>query len=179
MKPAVYVMPFVAFAVLGYIVFYSYFSTPPANEPSALIGRPVPALELSPLDENTPSFGPSDFTGHITVLNVFASWCAPCREESPMLSMLSKVKGVALYGLVYKDSPQKARAFLGGIGNPFSRIALDQKGDAANTWDISGVPETFVIDEKGIVRLRITGPLTAAALADRLLPAIRQAKLAQ
>ncbi len=179
MKQAAYVMPFVAFAVLGYIVFYSYFSMPPASEPSALIGKPVPVLVLPPLDANTKSFDARDFAGHITVLNVFASWCAPCRAEAPMLSMLSKVKGVALYGLVYKDSPEKARAFLSAIGNPFSRIALDQKGQAGAAWDISGVPETFVIDDKGVVRLRVTGPLTAAALADRLLPAIKQAKLAE
>ena len=110
------------------------------------------------------------------MVNVFASWCVPCRTEAPVLARLAASRGVALYGLVQKDTPAKVRAFLGEVGNPFQRIALDADGRASIEWGVYGVPETFVIDGRGIIRARFVGALTDEVLANDLLPAIAQAK---
>src|SRR6201986_5125751 len=119
-----------------------------------LVGKPAPVTPLPALDAQAQSFGPADLrSGHVTVVNVFASWCAPCREEAPMLQTLAQMKSISLYGMVQKDTPAKARAFLADFGNPFQRIDLDADGRASIEWGVYGVPETFVIDGKGIIRL--------------------------
>jgi cytochrome c biogenesis protein CcmG/thiol:disulfide interchange protein DsbE len=179
MKRAIYIIPVLLFAGLAYFLFHSLIAPPPEELPSALIGKPAPALTLAPLDANAQGFGPSNLKGHVTVVNVFASWCAPCREEAPLLSTLANMQGVALYGLVYKDTPEKARAFLADVGNPFSRIGLDRSGEAGIEWGVYGVPETFVVDADGIIRLRYAGPLTPDVLSARILPAIEQARRAE
>ena len=115
-------------------------------------------------------------SGHVTVVNLFAHWCIPCRLEGPGLAEIASLKGVALYGIAYKDSPDKAREFLNEMGNPYSRIDLDGDGRAGIEWGITGVPETFVVDAKGIVRLRYAGPLIGDALTAIVLPAIRNAE---
>jgi cytochrome c biogenesis protein CcmG/thiol:disulfide interchange protein DsbE len=125
-----------------------------------------------------PGLAPADFAqGRVTVLNVWASWCAPCRVEAPLLDRLAGDKSIALFGLVYKDKPANARGFLAEMGNPFSRIGLDASGNAGIEWGIYGVPETFVIDGQGIVRARIVGALTDdGKFTGDLLPAIADAK---
>lgn len=179
MKRAIYIVPVLLFAGLAFFLFHSLIAPPPSELPSALIGKPAPDVQSPPLDAKAQGFGPSDFRGHVTVLNVFASWCVPCRAEAPLLSTLANLKGVSLYGLVYKDTPQKARAFLSDVGNPFSRLGLDSSGTAGIEWGIYGVPETFVIDAGGIVRLRYAGPLTPDVLTSQILPAIEQARQAE
>lgn len=178
MKRLIYILPVVAFAVLAAIFFYQLSQPKPPNElPSALIGKPVPSRNLPALDAQTRGFDPRDFaTGHVTVVNIWASWCAPCRAEAPALAQLSTDKDVRLFGLVYQDNPQTARAFLDEIGNPFARIARAD-GRAGIEWGVYGVPETFVIDGRGIVRARIVGALTDGDKYTReLLPAIAAAK---
>jgi cytochrome c biogenesis protein CcmG, thiol:disulfide interchange protein DsbE len=176
MRQLAYIIPIALFVVLTIFLFHSLIAPPPSELPSMLIDKPAPALSLPPLDANAQSFGPNDFKGHVTVLNVFASWCVPCREEAPALASLSSLKGVALYGMVYKDTPEKARAFLADVGNPFARIALDADGRAGIDWGVYGVPETFVIDPRGIVRYRFAGGLDAGSVTAQLLPAIAQAR---
>jgi cytochrome c biogenesis protein CcmG/thiol:disulfide interchange protein DsbE len=128
------------------------------------------------LDAQTQAFTPADLrAGHVSIVNVFASWCAPCRTEAPALQALSKLKGVTLYGMVQRDTPTKARAFLADVGNPYNRIDLDADGRASIEWGVYGVPETFVVDGKGIIRLRYAGPLTADVLETQILPAIARA----
>jgi len=179
MKRAIYIIPVLLFAGLAWFLFHSLIAPPPTELPSALIGKPAPALTLAPLDMNAQGFGPADLKGHVTIVNVFASWCVPCREEAPLLSTLAGLKGVALYGLVYKDTPEKARAFLKDVGNPFSRIGLDKSGEAGIEWGVYGVPETFVVDADGIIRLRYAGPLTPDVLSGQILPAIERARDAE
>ncbi len=179
MKRALYIVPVILFAGLAFFLFHSLVAPPPGDLPSALIGKPAPDVVSPPLDAKAQGFGPSDFKGHVTVLNVFASWCVPCRAEAPVLATLSNTKDVSLYGLVYKDTPQKARAFLNEVGNPYARIGLDSSGEAGIEWGIYGVPETFVIDARGIVRLRYAGPLTPDVLTSQILPAIEQAQQAE
>lgn len=178
MKRLIYILPVVAFAVLAGVLFYQ-LSQPstPGELPSALIGKPVPQHALPALDAQTRGFGPADLAkGHVTVVNIWASWCAPCRAEVPALAALSADKSVRLYGVAYRDKPEAARAFLDELGNPFARIARAD-GRAGIEWGISGVPETFVVDGHGIVRARIVGALTDGDKYTReLLPAIAAAK---
>jgi cytochrome c biogenesis protein CcmG/thiol:disulfide interchange protein DsbE len=174
---ALYILPAVGFIVVAAFLFYSLREPAPDVLSSVMIGKPVPKLDLPPLDSSTPGFGPRELAaGHVTVVNVFASWCVPCRTEAPTLARLAAMHDVVIYGLVQKDAPAKVRAFLGEVGNPFQRIALDADGRASIEWGVYGVPETFVIDGRGIIRARIVGAVTDAVLANELLPAIAQAK---
>ena len=177
MRRLLYTVPVAAFGVLAYLLFHS-LATPPPNElPSVLIDKPAPLISLPALDANAKGFTRRDLSaGHVTVLNVWASWCAPCREEAPIFNDAANWRGVALYGLVYKDKPDKARAFLAEVGNPFERIDLDRDGRAAIDWGVYDVPETFVIDGRGIIRLRYSGPVTPDILASTIRPAIEQAR---
>jgi len=177
MKRWIFIVPLLLFAALAYVLFSSLISPPPQDLPSVLIDKPAPHVVLPALDGETQSFGAADLTdGHVTVINVFASWCIPCRDEAKILPVLAHLKGVALYGMVYKDTPEKARQFLNEVGNPFSRIALDESGRAGIDWGVYGVPETFVIDGKGIIHLRHAGPLTPGVIEKQILPAIEQAR---
>lgn len=180
MKRLLYLLPAAVFGVLAYLLFTSLHAPPPDEIPSALLGKPAPPIELPPLDRKTPSFRTADLkSGHVTVLNVWASWCVPCRMEAPVLDRLMHIPGTALYGLVYKDRAAQARAFLDEVGNPFARLDLDAKGRAAIDWGVYDVPETFVIDGKGIIRWRYSGPITGEMLSRQLLPAIESARQPQ
>ncbi|MGH6889739.1 MAG: DsbE family thiol:disulfide interchange protein [Rhizomicrobium sp.] len=177
MRRLLYLLPGFVFAGLLYLFFHSLSGPPPDELPSALIGRSAPAIRLPALDSRAKAFDSADLrAGHVTILNVWASWCVPCRAEAPALAELSQTPGIVLYGMVYKDKPEAAREFLSQFGNPFSRIDLDGTGRAGIEWGIYGVPETFVIDPRGIVRLRYAGPLTAETLDNVILPAIRRAR---
>jgi cytochrome c biogenesis protein CcmG/thiol:disulfide interchange protein DsbE len=144
--------------------------------PSALIGEPAPATALPPLEGGAlPGLSSKDFAGRVTLLNVFASWCAPCREEHPVLLALAGDKRYALVALNYKDKPQNARRFLGDLGNPFAAIGVDETGRTAIDWGVYGVPETFLIGKDGRIAYKHVGPLTPDSVRDRLLPQIEKA----
>ena len=177
MKRLLYAVPVVAFLVLAGFLFRSLILPPPEVLPSALIGKPAPQVNLPPMDAKTQGFTRSDLTaGHVTVVNFFASWCVPCRMESAQLMALSKMPGITLYGVDYEErQPGAGRAFLDALGNPFSRIVADAHGTAGIDWGVYGVPETYVVDGKGVVRFKLVGPLTADALKQQLLPAIQAA----
>ncbi len=177
MNRALYILPALGFMVVAAFLFYSLKEPAPDVLSSVMIGKPVPQLVLPPLDSGAQGFGPRELAaGHVTVVNVFASWCVPCRTEAPTLGRLAASRDVVVYGLVQKDVPAKVRAFLGEVGNPFQRIALDADGRASIEWGVYGVPETFVIDGRGIIRARFVGAVTDEVLANDLLPAIAQAK---
>ena len=177
MRRLVYVLPFVLFAVLAGVFYANLHGPAPDVLPSAMIGKPVPPRALPPLDNETKGFSTADLTGHVTVVNVWASWCVPCRQEAPALAELGSDRSVVLYGFVYKDKPDAARAFLHEVGNPFARIGFDADGSTAIDWGVYGVPETYVIDAKGIIRERYVGPLTDDALASIIRPAIARARI--
>ena len=176
----IYVVPAGVFLVLAAVFFAALHRTGATGEaplPSMLIGKKVPDLELAALDAAAQGFGPKDLAaGHVTVVNVFASWCAPCRSEAPLLARLAGRADFALYGLVQKDTPANIRNFLAENGNPFARIGLDSDGRASIEWGVYGVPETFVVDGHGVVRARIVGEITEEVLKDQLLPAVAAAK---
>ena len=158
----IFILPVAAFALLAFFLFRSLWSPPPRVIPSALLNKPVPRLVLPPLDGRGPAFTPADLaSGHVSVVNVFASWCAPCRVEAPQLVTLSKVPGIALYGLVQKDKPEAARAFLDEVGDPFDKIVQDIDGRASIEWGVYGVPETFLIGREGKIVYKLVGPITS------------------
>jgi len=173
-----YFLPAIAF--VGLIAVFGLSLVRPSDTPlltSPLLDKPAPRLVLPTLDAKSSAFLPGDLAaGHVTVLNVWASWCVPCRAEAPALTQLAMRQDIVLYGLVYKDAPAKARAFLDDQGKPYSRIDHDTDGRAGIEWGITGVPETFVIDRKGIIRLRYAGPLVGSALTEIVLPAIAKAE---
>ncbi|CDX52517.1 thiol:disulfide interchange protein [Mesorhizobium sp. LCM 4577] len=144
--------------------------------PSALIGLPAPQTDLPPLEGmSLPGLESKDFAGKVTLVNVFASWCAPCREEHPVLLGLSQDKRFTLAALNYKDQPENARRFLGDLGNPYQAIGVDPAGRAAIDWGVYGVPETFVIGKDGKIAYKHVGPLTPDSVKALLLPQIEKA----
>ena len=156
----------------------------PSNLPSALIGKPVPEFALPPvanlLGDNGPVPGLSSAafkTGKVSVLNVWASWCAPCMVEHPTLIELGK-QGIPLFSINYKDKPEAARRFLATHGNPYRAIGADESGFTAIDFGVYGVPETFVIDGDGKIVLRFPGPLSPEIVSDKIMPAIKKAERA-
>jgi cytochrome c biogenesis protein CcmG, thiol:disulfide interchange protein DsbE len=145
--------------------------------PSALIGQPAPLTNLPPVAglDNVPGITPEDFKGKVTILNVFASWCAPCRDEHPVLIELAKDKRFQLIAINYKDKPEQAAAFLGELGNPYAKIGADVSGRAGIDWGVYGVPETYVIGPDGTIRHKHVGPLDAASVAKEILPEVAKA----
>jgi cytochrome c biogenesis protein CcmG/thiol:disulfide interchange protein DsbE len=175
------------FVVLGLVAlfFVSLETVDPQRLPSVLIGKPVPVFALAPIprensaDAAFPGFASSDLAkGEPSIVNVWASWCAPCAIEQPTLLAFAKESGVPLYGLNYKDKPDAARSFLGRFGNPFKAIGMDESGRIAIEFGVYGVPETFVIDGKGRIVTRYPGPLTADAIKNEIMPALEKAKAA-
>jgi cytochrome c biogenesis protein CcmG/thiol:disulfide interchange protein DsbE len=157
----------------------------PSRLPSALIGKPAPPLNLPPLEGLTrddgqpfPGIDTAAFTrdGTVAVVNFWASWCAPCVEEHPLLVSLAQRSGIALYGINYKDQATNARRFLGRYGNPFKAVGADVTGRAAIEWGVYGMPETFVIDRQGRIAYKHVGPLSPESLTTKLLPAIEAAR---
>jgi cytochrome c biogenesis protein CcmG, thiol:disulfide interchange protein DsbE len=153
--------------------------------PSALIGKHVPAFDLARLEGvQRPAAHDSDLTaGHMTLVNIFGSWCAPCREEHPLLMMLSqdaalRAQGFEVMGLAYKDEPKNARAFLERNGNPYDRIGVDLTGRAAIDWGAYGVPESFLVRGDGVIIRKYIGPLTQIDL-ERDLRALVLGKVSQ
>ena len=150
-----------------------------AEVPSALIGLPAPQTNLPALEgSNLPGLDSKSFAGKVTLVNVFASWCAPCREEHPALLALSQDKRFTLAALNYKDQPENARRFLGDLGNPYQAIGVDPAGRAAIDWGVYGVPETFVIGKDGKIAYKHVGPLTPDSVRALLLPQIEKALVA-
>ncbi|MGH6870753.1 MAG: DsbE family thiol:disulfide interchange protein [Rhizomicrobium sp.] len=177
LRRLIYILPAALFIALAIAFYVSLAGPPPGDLPSVLVDKPAPGIDLPPLDAADRSFTRADLArGHVVVLNVFASWCVPCRAEAPALAQIKAMKDVTLYGMVWKDSASKARAFLDDVGDPYARIDLDETGRTGIDWGVYGVPETFVIDGAGIVRLRYAGPLVGDALTNILLPAIAQAR---
>lgn len=130
----------------------------PRLVPSPLIGKPAPVFEL-PLLYKEGSFSNEDLLGHVTLVNVWASWCFACRQEHEVVKRLSR-NGVRIIGLNYKDEPDNAKAWLDRLGNPYQTIAVDYDGRISIDWGVYGAPETFLIDKQGIIRHKVIGPLS-------------------
>jgi len=177
------VWPLVVFGVLALLFLFALRSGDPSRLPSALIGRAAPSVALPPVEGLTDSGRPipgvpalKPEPGEVTVVNFWASWCAPCLQEHPQLMALSEQPGVRLYGINYKDQAASARRFLGRHGNPFAAVGVDGDGRAGIEWGVIAVPETFVVDGRGVIVYKHTGPITAETLRSAVIPAIRAAQ---
>ncbi|MCP8940520.1 DsbE family thiol:disulfide interchange protein [Alsobacter sp. SYSU M60028] len=166
-------LPLLVFAALALLFLFRLFGGDPSRLPSALIGRPVPEFTLPPVaglardGKPTPGLSSADLKGGVTVVNVWASWCVPCRDEHPLLVELAAKPGVRLVGINYKDQAENARRFLGALGNPFSAVGADTAGRAAIDWGVYGVPETFIVAKDGTIAYKHVGPLSPEALKGR------------
>jgi len=156
--------PLFALLLAGAIFSFAVMHGAPTRR-SALIGRPAPPLTLTALDGvGVPDLSALDLHGRTVLVNFFASWCAPCREEHEQLMKLSLRTDLMLVGIAYEDQPAEARSFLEHMGNPYSRVGLDLKGRTGIDWGISGVPETFVVGPNGRILAHEEGPLTDDAI---------------
>jgi cytochrome c biogenesis protein CcmG/thiol:disulfide interchange protein DsbE len=145
----------------------------PREVPSPLIGKPAPAFSLPTLDDAGKQLSRDDLLGQPWVLNVWASWCAPCRDEHPLVIELARRSNVAIVGLNYKDTRPAASKWLQQLGNPYRLTLFDGDGRVGIDFGVYGVPETFVVDRDGIIRFKHTGPLTAEVVRDRIEPLLK------
>jgi len=182
-RPGPALIPLALFLVIAAVFAMSLLSGDPSKLPSALIGKPAPTVRMEPLvgltrgDAPVPSFGKADLTnGRAAVVNFWASWCVPCRQEHPLLEKLSNDTGVAIYGVNYKDPNGGGLKFLRQLGNPYAAVGTDPVGSAAIEWGVYGMPETFIVDGAGRVVFKHVGPITPQSLRSEIIPALAKAR---
>ncbi|MGI9419208.1 MAG: DsbE family thiol:disulfide interchange protein [Geminicoccaceae bacterium] len=168
-----YLLPIIVFLIIGAGLGIG-LTRDPSTLPSALIDKPVPSFDLPPLDAggiDKPGLASGDLAGKVQLVNVFASWCGPCRVEHPVLMKLAR-DGVPVQALNYKDNPEDAARFLNELGDPYERIGVDRNGRTGIEWGVYGVPETFVIDAEGKIRHKHVGPISTAKQVEELMAVI-------
>lgn len=175
MRRLIFLLPLAVFLAL--VAWFAVGLTrDPSKLPSALIDRPAPDFALPALLEGGQGLATADLRGGgVKLVNVFASWCAPCRVEHPTLMELSRKPGVTLHAIAYKDKPEDSRKFLEILGNPFTRVGVDRDGRTAIDWGVYGVPETYVVDDAGRIRYRHVGPLMPQDM-EKILTMVRELK---
>ena len=170
-----YLVPMFLFVALAAALGVQLLTGDPGKVPSALIDKPVPAFALPPVQgfEEAGGFATADLgNGEIALVNIFASWCGPCRVEHPLFMALAEAGTVPLYGINYKDTPDDAERWLGRLGNPYTLMGADLDGRTGIDWGVYGVPETFVVDGAGRIRHRHVGVLSRHDLDETILPLI-------
>ena len=172
MRRLFYLLPLLLFLVLaGYFVLALRPGYDPHTLPSAMIDKEAPAFDLAGL--NGQGLALDALKGRPVLINFFASWCVPCREEQPVLMRLSKREDISLYGIDYKDQPRDAEKLLAQFGDPYRGVGLDTDGKVGLNFGVYGVPETYVLDSTGHIRKRFVGPLTAEEVNKELLPLLK------
>jgi cytochrome c biogenesis protein CcmG, thiol:disulfide interchange protein DsbE len=156
----------IAFIALAAVLFYGLFRDP-REVPSPFIGKPAPTFTLPQLADANATFSPQQMRGKVWLLNIWASWCPPCKEEHPHLVALQKKKVVSIIGLNYKDKREAALDVLKTTGDPYEKVAFDAAGKVALDWGVYGAPETFLVDAQGFVRAKHVGPLTPEIIAQK------------
>ena len=146
----------------------------PREVPSPFIGKPAPDFSLSQLHAPETLFSPADMKGQVWLLNVWASWCVSCRQEHPVLMDLAKHNVVPIIGLDYKDGREPAKGWLIEHGNPYRLSVWDHDGKTGINYGVYGVPETFVIDKAGIIRMKHFGPVTPVVLSEKIIPLVKE-----
>ncbi len=167
-------LPLIIFAASALAFAWAIVAAEPTGAVKNLTGAPFPAVELGPITGAETGFSTADFGGAPALVNVFASWCAPCRVEHPLLSQISE-SGVPVFGIAWKDGRDEARGFLDELGNPFTAVGWDGEGRVGEKLAVSGAPETYVVGADGTVLVHWKGPLTPEVVARRILPAYRRA----
>ena len=160
MKNYLLKIPFIFFSIILLIFFYLLvIERNPTDIPSALLNKKIKQFETNSLFENQKFISSEEFGGSVVLVNFFATWCKPCRDEHEFIKKFSEKKNLKIIGINYKDRPEKAIEWLKKLGNPYSSVAIDKKGEIAIDWGVYGIPETFIINSKGIVKFRHVGPI--------------------
>ena len=149
----------------------------PSLVPSPLIGKPAPAFRVPQLHDANSQIGNADMLGKVWLLNVWASWCASCRQEHPLFMELARARLVPIYGLNYKDKREDGVNWLSQLGDPYVVSAFDLDGRVGIDYGVYGVPETYVIDRQGIIRYKHVGPVTMEALQTKILPLVKELEI--
>jgi cytochrome c biogenesis protein CcmG/thiol:disulfide interchange protein DsbE len=175
MKYLKFLLPLAIFLVLvGFLM--RGLSLDPREVPSPLINKPAPAFTLVGLEQPDTTFKRDDMLGKVWLLNVFASWCVACREEHPLLVEFARRKMLPIYGLNYKDERAAGMKWLATFGNPYEASLYDHDGRVGIDYGVYGVPESFLIDAKGVIRYKQIGPFTPDAIQNKLIPLVQQLK---
>ena len=175
MKYLRFLLPLGIFLALVWFLFQGLFLDP-KEVPSPLINKPAPAFSLEQLDRPGATIKREDMLGKVWLLNVFASWCVACREEHPLLVEFSRMKLLPIYGLNYKDERVAGMKWLSTFGNPYEASLFDHDGRVGIDYGVYGVPESFLIDAKGVIRYKQIGPFTPEAIETKLIPLVQQLK---
>lgn len=180
--PWLAVLPLFIFLGLA-ILFYSLLTTEDRDTtalPSALLNQPAPNLivpELRGLQTGgtqVPGMSGDTFKGKVSVVNVFASWCIPCRQEHPQIVALGDMENIQVIGINHRDQRQNALAFLEELGNPYDVVGVDRQGRASIEWGVYGVPETFLVDGSGTIFYKHVGPISEKQLKQVFVPLLEQ-----
>lgn len=164
-------------AIFGLVLYQIGQGRDIKEVPSPLIGKPVPVFELPLLFDADKTFSSEQLKGKVTLVNVWASWCVACRYEHALLVKLSRDPDISIIGINYKDERAAALQWLRDLGNPYEVSIFDFDGRAAIDWGVYGVPETFIVDKQGIIRYKLTGPVTEKNLEAKILPLVKQLML--
>jgi cytochrome c biogenesis protein CcmG, thiol:disulfide interchange protein DsbE len=166
-----YIIPLVLFIIMAVFLALG-LNLKPSEIPSPFINKPAPEFYAPNLNAPEEKFTPADLKGQVWLFNVWASWCVSCRAEHPILNQLAQQNAVVIIGLNYKDKPIDAKNWLNTLGNPYNISIMDQDGRIGIDYGVYGVPETFVIDKKGLIRYKHTGPVSAEDVQQLFLPLI-------
>ena len=146
----------------------------PREVPSPLINKPAPEFTLPPIEEGGKQFTNKDLVGKVSIVNVWATWCPSCRAEHDVLMDMSKTLNIPIYGIDWKDDKEQAKVWLQQLGNPYTAVGFDGDGNVGIDWGVYGAPESYLVDSKGYIRFKYTGPITYQVLNDEIMPRIEK-----
>jgi cytochrome c biogenesis protein CcmG, thiol:disulfide interchange protein DsbE len=183
-RPRLILLPLILFSAIAALFLVRLFAGDDSRLPSALIGQAVPHFDLPPIAglSGHPGLSDADLRqGHVTLVNIFASWCIPCHQEHPILLQLAhdptlERAGVRIVGIAYKDNPENIRRFLGEAGDPYARIGADTSGRTGIDFGVYGVPETYIVRGDGKIAYKFVGPMSEDAISSTILPQIEKAR---
>ena len=160
MKKIFLVIPAIFFLILGTFFYLLIIDRNPSEIPSALLNKNVPKFEVNELFNDKKFISINEFGNEIILVNFFATWCLPCRDEHIYIKLFADEKKIRVIGINYKDNSKKTIKWLKNLGNPYSNVLIDKNGKIAIDWGVYGIPETFIINSKGIIKYRHVGPIT-------------------
>ncbi len=166
-------LPAIIFMLIA-VAFAAIIAIRPGQSPlpSAMLGQPLPAFGLPAIDASAPLESVA-LRGQVTIINIFASWCVPCRAEHPFIQALAQEPGIRVIGIGWRDTPQNIARWLEEHGNPYAQTAADPEGSLTTSLGITGVPETYIISKDGRIAYKYPGPLDTQLMQETILPLIR------